>query len=301
MTDENEALPPEVLLMCDLLDEVADHYLGFYELEVTRTEIPSRYEIDLETSKVAVGTSLIWDRLRPTCEIYLFESAHEIKSLATLLRANQIAGSLEVLSRAAIERCGRVSWLIDHNEDVTAHVRSARAAFELAVTSQHYRQVIESMYPRGHEFSKHAASQFRRFREYIEMCFTDVLKNESAEIAEWSLDGTTYPDYTNLAIWAWFSAEDRPKEAKTTYKMLCAFSHPSVAASREHQFVDDGVVRYRYDISYINKITSNAVAAFDKAFQGFCSYFDRSFDAVVAHQVSIYERWPPLNHDPGDA
>ena len=74
VADENEALPPEVLLMCDLLDEVADHYLEFYELEFTRTEIPSRYEIDLETSNVADGTSLIWDRLRPTCEIYLFVS-----------------------------------------------------------------------------------------------------------------------------------------------------------------------------------------------------------------------------------
>ncbi len=304
MTDNPHFTPSDVVLMCDLTDELAEIYLDFHAMDIVRSMEPSKSELDGHSMSATLGASSLGAELAHVSGIYLFESAHELKSLAQLLRGNQIAGSLEVLSRAAVERCWRVSWLLDHLPEVTSEVRSARIALEVAVSWQHYREVIQSIYPGSHEANKQETLRIRELRAHLEQIFSVIEKPlvddgqggemESPEIRKWTLDGVSYPDYTDLATWAWFGAEDQAKSAKATYKMLCAFSHPSVAASREHQYISDGFVKYRYEISYINKVLSNTVAAFDSAFQSFSSYFDRNFEYVLAHLVDVHERWPKL-------
>jgi hypothetical protein len=283
--------------MCSLLDQAADLYLTFYDTETVRSENPSRFERDLESLGVISGSSLFWDRINPICGTYLYESAHELKGLATLLRSGNIAGSLELLSRAVVERCGRVSWLLDHNPAVTASDRAARAALELASSWQHVRQTVSSRLPGSHSKVKEATLRFKEARTCIEDTFSVVDRNDSPEIRDWILDGNAYPDYTALATWAWFGAEDEPQAAKYTYRMLCAFSHPSYAASLEHKFASNNSTMYRYDHKYINVVIRNSVAAYDRAFQAFTSYFDRNFVIVVAHQEQVAALWPIFEGD----
>jgi len=304
MTALNDDLPDDILIMRDLLNEVADLYLNLHSIEIVRTQETSKFDADRDALLVNISRSTLADELEHATSIYLFESAHELKALSILLDRNQIAGSMEVISRAVIERCGRVSWLLDHNEDVTPAVRSARIALEIAVSWQHYRQIIQSFYPGSHDAVKVANARFREMRSQIEVTFQEIEKEQiigsdgeltsSPEIKSWVLGGVAYPEYTQLATWAWYGASEDSKRAKATYSMLCAFSHPNIAASREHQFMSEGNVTFRYEIPYINRVISNSVAAFDKAFQSFTSYFDRNFDSVYNVLNSVHDRWPLL-------
>jgi hypothetical protein len=311
MTQPNNELPDDIVLMRDLLNEAADLYLNLHSMASVRTKETSMFESDRDVLLVNVGRSTLADELDHVTSIYLFEAAHELKALATLLEANQIAGSMEVLSRAAIERCGRVSWLLDHDPALTPTARSARIALEVSVSWQHYRRIIQSLYPGSHEAVKDANTRFKEMRSQIEVIFPAIEKEQlvddqqgvqlaSPEIKSWVLGGISYPEYTELATWAWFGASDDSKSAKATYSMLCAFSHPNIAASREHQFISDNNLTFRYEVSYINRIVSNSVAAFDKAFQSFTSYFDRNFESVHIGLNSVHDRWPPLE-DVGSA
>lgn len=305
MTAINNSLPDDVSLMRDLLNEVSGIYLDLHDVEIVRSEERSMFESDHEALEIKVGKSSLADEIQHVTSIYLFETAHELKALATLLDANQIAGSIELFSRAAIERCGRVSWLLDHDPQITPRVRSARIFLELAVSWQHYREIIQSQYSDAHEANKDATARFREMRTQIEQNFKDIKKGvvgdeiggftPSPEIQSWTLDGVSYPEYTELATWAWFGGNS--KKAKATYRMLCAFSHPSIAASREHQINSGGNLTFRYDISYINKVVSNTVAAYDRAFQSFCSYFDRNFESVQVFLSSVHDRWPTIEDD----
>ena len=111
MTITGPETPDPINTICNLLDEAADLYMTNYEMEIVRSEDPTRFELDGRELGKEPALSIFWDRIYPLSGIYLFESAHEIKALAALLRTGQIAGSLELLSRAVIERCGRISWL----------------------------------------------------------------------------------------------------------------------------------------------------------------------------------------------
>lgn len=309
MTEANNTQPAAVSLIRDLLNEAADVYLHLHEIEITRSVKPSKFELDHEALKAIIGKSTLEDELAIVTSTYLFETAHELKALATLLDANQIAASLEVLSRAAIERCGRISWLLDPDDEVTPNVRAARIALELGVSWQHYRDIMQSLYAGSNPAVKDAVSRFREMRSQIESIFPDIQKEPvsdnqggftpSAEIKWWTLGEVSYPDYTELATWAWSGGMEDPKSAKTTYRMLCAFSHPSIASGREHQAFADGKLTYRYEVSYINRIVSNTMAAYDWAFRSFTSYFDRNHEMVDSLLASVHDRWPPLEIENG--
>jgi hypothetical protein len=135
-------------------------------------------DVDRDRLSTVIGGATLEAQIQKVCAIYLFESSHELLSLSTLLHSEQIAGSLEVLSRAVIERCGRVSWLLDHHPDVTPRIRSARISLELAVSWQHYREVIDSKYPGSSKASKDATREFREMRSQIEAIFEPIAKKE---------------------------------------------------------------------------------------------------------------------------
>jgi hypothetical protein len=304
MTNNEVGDIDNLTLMIDLAEAIAEKYLTLHEMDPIRAEEPSRFELDFEMLDVEVGERRLTFEIQHVTAVYLFEAAHEIKSLSTLLRANQIAGSLEVLSRASIERCGRVSWLLDHNSTVNSSIRAARISLEIAVSLQHYREIIQSRYSKGHEANKRATSVLRMMRADMEKLFAEIDKPkiydgrgalvDSPDIRGWILDGCAYPDYTELATWAWFGSEDNQKSAKATYKTLCAFSHPSVAASREHSTVIEGRLTHEYEVNYINKVLGNSVASFNRAFQSFCSYFDRNFPQILELSMAIDAQWPSL-------
>jgi hypothetical protein len=224
MTALNDDLPDDILIMRDLLNEVADLYLNLHSIEIVRTQETSKFDADRDALLVNISRSTLADELEHATSIYLFESAHELKALSILLDRNQIAGSMEVISRAVIERCGRVSWLLDHNEDVTPAVRSARIALEIAVSWQHYRQIIQSFYPGSHDAVKVANARFREMRSQIEVTFQEIEKEQiigsdgelmsSPEIKSWVLGGVAYPEYTQLATWAWYVLAKTQRERR---------------------------------------------------------------------------------------
>ena len=219
----------------------------------------------------------------------------------SLLRSNKIAGSLELLARAIMERCGRVVWLLDHDPKVTPRVRAARITLETAISAQHYRLTVESLLKSRDPEVVRAKKQVRTIRQEIAAIFGDgVVRGridengkleESLEFSDWTLEGNVYPNFTELTAWAYFGAQNNVKQAKATYRMLCTFSHPSIDAVRMHLSKVDSRYTYSYSPDYLTKIGGNSAATFYFALQAFTSYFDYNFVKTLNELNARREEW----------
>ena len=104
---------------------------------------------------------------------YLTESALLCRSMASLLDGGTFAVGLDVLTRAVLERNGRLQWVLD--DKATSRQRGARAGLEMTVCQQHYRRSIEQI---AHERvdKKAAKVEHVRLREGLAALFGSVQK-----------------------------------------------------------------------------------------------------------------------------
>lgn len=179
--------------------------------------------------------------------------------MASLLDGGTFAVGLDVLTRAVLERNGRLQWVLD--DKATSRQRGARAGLEMTVCQQHYRRSIEQI---AHERvdKKAAKVEHVRLREGLAALFGSVQKplsdpcNEeskpSGEATEWIVDGEAYPTYTNVVRWP--LGDQFPKLATGTYGGYAGFSHPNVQFAKEHrQYEHSGRVTYLYPPSDLEK------------------------------------------------
>lgn len=279
------------------LNEHAQLYLTLHSQEKTRSLDESRFEMDQLTLEEPFAKSTLGKLLQFSTSCYLFEAAHELTAIATLLESNRIAGSLELIARAVMERCGRVSWLLDHSPEVTPKIRAARIALEVSVSVQSFRLIAESLLSSSATERKKLAREVREIRKRLSTIFDNVStapdeagqerRIEDVAFAEWVLDGVTYPSYSELATWAFFTARSNPRGAKGTYRALSASSHPSVLASQMHYFHDGDLRTYKYDYQYLRTVTSNSMATFNFALQAYSSYFDFNWEKILSELNSI--------------
>lgn len=126
-----------------LLDEAASLVLDDVPAEPARR--PGQSPAEFESTEFV----RMFDNDRPATWIrelsgtYITEVGHELRALAHLLRFGCVAGSIEVLVRAAMERVGRSNWVLDADESVDARRRAVRASFETLVSFQRYRIGVE--------------------------------------------------------------------------------------------------------------------------------------------------------------
>lgn len=183
---------------------------------------------------------------------YLTESTLLCRSIANLLEGGAFAIGLDVLTRAALERNGRLRWVLD--PDITQRQRAIRAGLEITVCQQHYRRSIEQIATDNSD-KRAAKAEHVRLRNALAMLFgtvemppSDPCDNESppsAEAADWIVDGEAYPTYANVVRWP--LGKDLARKATGTYGGYAGFSHPNVQFAAEHRRYDPaGHVSYVY-------------------------------------------------------
>jgi len=74
---------------------------------------------------------------------YVLESAHELRALAILLRARHVAGAVEPIVRAVVERSGRVNWILEGGGSKEGRDASSRGFDYLDVRRRTIRACLE--------------------------------------------------------------------------------------------------------------------------------------------------------------
>jgi hypothetical protein len=175
-------------------------------------------------------------------------------TMALLLRAQSVVGSIEVVTRAIVERVGKINWILDH--EVDSRTRALRASLETAVSYQHYRRANDDLGADA-EARRAIRREVRAQREQMERWFTfqKPLSNPciafsapTADISQWSCGDETFPTFEKLAHYAMSDGDVERRTAMGTYGALSCFSHPNFVASREHRRNenDDPYIVYSY-------------------------------------------------------
>ena len=232
---------------------------------------------------------------------YLFECSYELRALSNMIEAQCVAGTLELLVRAVLERTGRISWVLDSAEETTSRTRGRRAAFEWNVCIYYYRRAIEGI--GSAEAVKEIQKSNRDERTLLEEWFTvekelndpcDLNSGLTGDISKWMLDGEKYPNYTELAHWVLIEGEIDKKGSAGTYAALSSFSHPNFMASREARNVTESTVSYTYDLDYTERLIRLALFSFCYTLKRWASYYDANYDAVAAEANNIVGQWKAL-------
>ena len=233
---------------------------------------------------------------------YILESSYELQALASLIETQCVAGTLEVLVRAVLERTGRITWILDSSESASAKVRGLRAAFEWNVCLYFYRRAIESVgtnqaikaIRKDNQNERQLLEQwFKVEKESNDPCNPD--SGPTSDISKWTLDGERYPNYTQLAHWILAEGTIGKKKAGGTYAGLSSFSHPNFIASREARTVEGSTVSYTYGLDYTERLIRLALFSFCYTLKRWASYYDANFDALAAETDSVIERWDALD------
>ena len=209
---------------------------------------------------------------------YLAESSHQLKALALLLRERAVHATLDPLIRAVIERCGRVCWILD--PCVTLTQRGARTQLELGVCALHYAEAMVLL-----EASDETREELRGWRgdhrRRVHDRFTVETNGSKKDMSDWSVDGETYPGYTEVVAFAL----DGHEQAKGVYAGLSGFSHPNVffASERQHQTVVSRNVMVMHTDA-LERTLRIAIAAYLAAVKHWAAYF---LDKELAAEIVV--------------
>jgi hypothetical protein len=252
-----------------------------------------------------LNSTLPADWIRELSGTYVTEAAHELRTLSFLIRAGHVAASIEVVVRAAVERIGRTNWVLDVDEAVDPHCRAKRASFETLVSFQRYRTGVD-MIRADSKDRKRVANDMRKVRTLVEEWF-DIEKPLAGTgaaptplVADWIIEGETYPTYESLSRWAIADRSISDGIAKGTYAALSAFSHPSFVAARELQLVRDNRSVYEHPVSYVERLLRLALFGLSDALKHWIAYFDWDHDRIVFLLDDIADRWD-ARFPPGSA
>jgi hypothetical protein len=289
--------------MAEILSVAAN--LCLHELPSARANPDRPSQADVEHSKFQelFGTDEPMQWIVELTGSYLFEMSHELLALSELLRARELTGSVEVLSRAVVERAGRTIWVLEEDDDVNPRVRAIRAALETAVSYQHYRRVVSDLGQTDSEM-KELVEAVRAQRSKLESWFSveKPVGSDSSEVSKWVVEDQEYPTYEKLARWVLDETTAPGRAALGTYGVLSSFSHPSYIAGREHRIiVDDKSITYSYSADYIDKVVRLALFGFTKALSHWMGYFDQGHEALLSGLQSIEHEWEALTPATGTA
>jgi hypothetical protein len=97
--------------LAELCDDSATLFLD----EITRspTGEESAAEIDSEIWLEHLQSDLPAQWVAEITSVYLAESAHQLRAVAVLLRAEQLTGAIDPVIRALVERVGIVNWILE--------------------------------------------------------------------------------------------------------------------------------------------------------------------------------------------
>jgi hypothetical protein len=296
--------------MADLLERGANVYLEGTGIEPVRRFPISQSALDEQVFLKSLKTEQPSQWINQIVSTYLYECAHELLAIATLLRFRRIAAVAELIVRAMIKRVGRIGWILEEGapaeieatnagkDFVDVRRRGIRASFELLVPLQHYRTGLDTIRaPR--ESRNNARDSLRSARELITEKWFKTIKPlsdpcdpdspSSPTISEWIIGGEKYPKYEALARWALASGSLSNAASRGTYAALSGWSHPNFVAAAEH--FNDEQTAYTYDADYLQRLFSLALFGFMTAFKYWLGYCDHNHDYIVANLDAIAADW----------
>jgi hypothetical protein len=254
------------------------------------------WELERELMKARLGNDEPHKWIYSTAATCLSDSAEQLHAIALLLEAERGVGSLEVITRALVERMGLHAWLLDHQ--IEAPERASRAFLAWIVGLQHYRSALARLDgPRS--IRKPLKEERKRLENLGDEWFSidrprDVDGRSTPDASQWKVDGTGYPNLTRLCLLALESGMT-PDQAAGTYDLLSGFSHPSPFFSQEHRDVghDPTSIRPLPD-DYLERVVRVAVMAFIQNLRRWIGYYldngneaIRSTDEICNHLDSI--------------
>lgn len=286
--------------VADLLTE-ATELIG--ELPVRDDSRDSRWAEDRrDWSRLYGDAQRVDSSLSGPAAIYLYEAGALVTTVANLLRTGDVAATLDPLVRAAVERAGRINWLLD--TEVNASQRAARAALERAVCLAHYLESaarIGGPDPSRKEFRASLADHV----EWIERWFTPTRPRKPPPdgtlpgwyVARWTVDEESYPRLSEMVYWACGRgmAQDL---AGGVYGDLSGFSHPNFVFSRSHFGSDaTGNVIFDYGEDSVAKIARLAQVSFGNTLTHFAWYFGLGQERIFGRLKDLAERLDALCSD----
>jgi hypothetical protein len=261
---------------------------------------------ELEQLRPELGSDLPSKWIAELSDIYLLELVFQLQSLATLIRAERIAATIEVIVRAAVERVARINWVLDVNKAVTPRIRAARAALETLRSLHYYREGFQRLGAKDAD-TKPMIQELRTSRAFVVDKFkverphidpSDESSKLSEDVTTWVIEDQVFPDFTGFAPWAISGEGISVQVAKGTYDALSSFSHPNFVAAREHRFVDGDRITYRHDFDYTERLLRYALIGFVEALKHWITYFNVVQEDAVESLDEFQGRWEALTVEP---
>lgn len=227
------------------------------------------------------GTDVPMDWTAEATSMYLIEVAHQVRAIGDLLVTGSVTASLDPLVRAAVERAGRIRWLLDPTIDTEE--RGARAGLEMGVSMQAYRKALDQLGAHK-DICTDWKARVGDHRKLLDELFAGIEKKPldpfdpgskpSKEFTDWTVVGETYPTYAAAAGYALQTESTTAGQGKATYAGLAGFSHPSVVFAREHYSInnDNGVI-YTYQQRDLENSVRQAAFGLLNAFRNWAGYY----------------------------
>jgi hypothetical protein len=210
---------------------------------------------------------------------YLGEAAYELKAIAKLLRSRIVAGTIDPLVRAVLERSGRVIWVLDDEPpDGTAFNRAARAALEIGISSQHYLETIRTLGATKDQ-CEIAEAYDDRHRSLLIEWFKPQRPNPAEDVRKWKINGEASPGFTAIARFAGERCRITPQQGGGMYGGLSGFAHPSIVFSRENRVpTESGGLEFNYRAADLEKVVRMAILTFLEAVKYCARYYATGID-----------------------
>jgi hypothetical protein len=297
------------LQSADLLTEAADFFaiLPSRQTEGDREASVAEWERAVLEPELESALPAQW--IAELCNTYLAELSFQLQSLAALLRSGNLAATIEIVIRAAVERVSRINWVLDPDPKVTPRIRAARASLE-ALRSLHYYRESFSRLGASTAETRRTIEELRTSRSFVASKFQverprldpeDPNSRLTENVTEWVVEGETFPTFIEFAPWAIFGDDIPPDIAKGTYAGLSTFSHPSFTAAREHQFVENGRLFYGHDFDYVERLLRFAIIGFIDSIKRWIAYFNVDREATAAWISDFQDRWNRLTGTKSDS
>jgi hypothetical protein len=195
--------------MADIAEAASDVVLNDIPTDPVRRFAKTRLDLDCEEFKSMFGSETPAAWISELTGVYLTEAARELETMALMLRSGSVVGSIEVLTRAVVERVGKINWVLD--AEVDSRTRALRASLETAVSLQHYRRATEDLGATG-EIRNVLRREVRAQRDQMESWFTFnkplldpciAFSTPTADISEWSCEGDEHPPVRRTPALRW--------------------------------------------------------------------------------------------------
>lgn len=298
-----ESTPTNAIEFCEALSEVCLESSAIFLDHASEYPVGSDPEaawlIDLTYWKDSLASDEPGKWITEIVATYVGEAACQVRAIGSLLLSDVVPASIDLLVRGALERSGRVIWVLDNSVFVGTKVRAARAALELGVSYQNYREALhllgadsvarQDVKDRDVLLRESILKWFAPIRPPNDPC--NPKSRPTKDMTRWEAEGQKYPTNTAIAEIAGTRCGLTKEQAAGAYAGLCGYSHPSVVFARENRGVGSlGLPQFEYRANDLQKTVRMAVLTYLEALRHCASYFESGLDRLDQAIEPIHRR-----------